>query len=136
MGIKATDRAAPPSSPLGEWNRWLVSMPSRLIYTPWPFPVSVTADGLVRNVVPMAAPVAKKPRGKAPGEVVKLRVAQGDVPPQGCYLVLATGRRYRVQAVRGRQIDCVVLHPDEMLELGAEVWHWEWASRQERREAA
>lgn len=50
MGIKATDRAAPPSSPIGEWNRWLVSMPSRLVYTPWPFPVSGTEQGLTLNV--------------------------------------------------------------------------------------
>lgn len=50
MGIKAADRVAPPSAPLSEWNSWLCSMSSRLIYTPWPFSVSVTDEGLTCNV--------------------------------------------------------------------------------------
>lgn len=48
--MKAEFLAPPEVRPLGEWNRWLVSMPSRLIYTPWPFPVSGTEQGLTLNV--------------------------------------------------------------------------------------
>lgn len=129
-------RRAPPTV---HWS--IVHLPERQLAHPWPFPVSVTADGkLVRNAQPAeSAPAPKKPRGKPPGSVVKLRVVDGDMPPQGCVLQLGSGRRYLVQAWVGCTIWVVVLDPAEKLKRGTLVLPWFWVSRRgtlERREVA
>jgi hypothetical protein len=53
-------RRAPPTV---HWS--IAGLPERQLAHPWPFPVSVLADGLVRNVLPAVVPkkaAKKKPR--------------------------------------------------------------------------
>jgi hypothetical protein len=58
----------------------------------------------------------------------KMRVAWGDTPPEGAFLVTAAGSAYRVERVAGRTIHCTRWPRDEVPD-DAEVWCWEWAAR-------
>jgi hypothetical protein len=64
------------------------------------------------------------------GATVGMRVVSGDVPPFGSELVTMTGRRYLVVRVRGRQMRCLVLRPDDP--PGDPVLDWFWAGRGRR----
>lgn len=69
---------------------------------------------------------------KAPGELVKLRVAWGERPAVGSGLTLRSGRRYLVVEHRGRVgMVCMVLPRGEDVELpkGGRWYGWQWAPR-------
>jgi hypothetical protein len=78
---------------------------------------------------PASAPVLRKARGKPAGAVVKLRVVgDGCMPAVGNVLLMASGRRYRVESARGRLIESLVLRPDDATS-DAVVLPWQWTSR-------
>ena len=59
-------------------------------------------------------------------------MAEGDIPPFGAVLVLATGRRYQIVGGKGRSLQALVLPPDAPIEPGTEIWSWAWSKRQSR----
>lgn len=65
---------------------------------------------------------------KAVGEPVTLRLAWGDPPDVGDILKMKSGRKYGVIDVRGKRIDCVVLHPNAKPVDGV-IRDWRWAKR-------
>lgn len=91
----------------------------------WPFPVSVTAAGLVRNVSPAPVVQPKRRRGKPPGSIVTLTAVVGDMPELGNVLLFGSGRRYAVQSVKGRSVTCLVLEPTASTG-DAVVLPWRW----------
>lgn len=64
MRRQPSDLIAPPPPLHGAWNARLASLPPRELVHPWPFQVSVTADGMVRNVQPVVVAVPKKKAAK------------------------------------------------------------------------
>jgi hypothetical protein len=70
---------------------------------------------------------------KAPGEAVTLRLAWGDPPEPGDMLVMHnTGRKYGVIDVRGKRLDCVVLH-ESAEPVGGRTLPWKWERRYGRK---
>lgn len=69
---------------------------------------------------------------RAPGTRCKLRVAWGEVPPEGDILRTRAGSCYLVERVSGKTLHCVRLGKDAV-QLGEPgVWDWQWGSRNRR----
>lgn len=65
---------------------------------------------------------------RAPFTSCTLRVAGGEAPPDGAFLVTAGGSAYRVDRVAGRTLH-VTRWPLEDVPEDAERIEWEWARR-------
>lgn len=71
-------------------------------------------------------------RGAQPGRIVRMRVCFGDVPEFSDILQLASGKRYQVVGVNGKQLQALVLKPDDAIEPGTRIWSWSWMSRKRK----
>jgi hypothetical protein len=71
-------------------------------------------------------------RGAQPGHQVRLRVSFGEIPEFGDVLQMATGKRYQVIGVKGKQLQALVLKPTDEIEPDTVVWQWRWTSRKRR----
>lgn len=65
-----------------------------------------------------------------PGTTCKLRVAWGEVPPEGDILRTARGSCYRIDRVAGKTLHCTRLERNAVWPGEPGVWDWQWASRE------
>lgn len=74
---------------------------------------------------------------KRPWDPVKLTVLfwHGNKPVVGDELQTRTGRRYLIQKVGAKVLECVVLPKDAPHTEGT-VFAWEWGKREKKREVA
>lgn len=65
------------------------------------------------------------------GETVKLRYSHwtGPLPEPGDVLTTSTGRRYQINGVSGRMLDCVVMRPGAKVADDARQFNWVWGPK-------